>query len=525
MRKGCGMDVTRETLSVADWSDLIERAYTGSCREAVINLPSGSQRTYDAIFIGGGPGGRFGAAYMRAMGGTPLIVERWPFLGGSCPHNACVPHHVFSDCAAEFDLLRWLGGRLGFPDFTAGRGRILDIVRMFQSGRVGAHAFMNWQSKEQLQLDYILNMPARIIDPHTVEVDGTRYQARALVLGTGARSIVPDVPGIELPGVFTHESLVEDLGYEPQRIVVIGGSKTAVEYGSFFRAAGADVTIVTRSSLLRFEPVELDDEARAYVLEMMGVRGVAIHEDATVEAILGSGRVERVRFRTAAGETRVIPADFVLLATGMRPNVEPFASVLGPALGPRGEVAVDSRMLTSVPDVYAIGDLIGHPMEMWKARKGGMTAARNIMGEVAHLDVRNYPDFLHTTYEVSWVGLTESQARARYANVVVIKMPPGDPPQWEIPLPLADRTMLYGFMEPKRSGFQKCMIDGDSRRLLGFCHVGYGCKDSFQYLDYLLKQGITIDDMGNMNELFLNPGHFIQLCRLRAGMKKLTDLA
>ncbi len=84
--------------------------------------------------------------------------------------------------------------------------------------------------------------------------------------------------------------------------------------------------------------------------------------------------------------------------------------------------------------------------------------------------------------------------------------------------------MLYGFLDPKRSGFQKCLIDGDSRRMLGFCHVGYGCKDSFQYLDYLLKQGVTIDDMAGMNELFLNPGHFIQLCRLRAGMKKLEDL-
>ena len=459
------------------------------------------------------------------MGGLSLVIERWPFLGGSCPHNACVPHHIFSDCAAEFDLLRWIDGRLGFPEFRNGRGRIHEIVKMFTHGRGSAHAFMNWQTKEQLRYDFILNASATVIDPHTVEVAGKRYRTRAIVLGTGSRTNIPDIPGTNLHGVFTHESLVEELDYEPNNIVVVGGSKTGVEYGSFFRAAGANVTILARSEVLRFEPVALDEEARDYVLDAMQTRGLVVREHAAVTEIVGTDRVEAVKYRTSSGEEQTIPADFVLLATGMRPNAEPFASTLGLKLGKRGEVVVDSRMRTSVPDVYATGDLIGHPMEMWKARKSGVNAAKNIMGEEeAHLDVRNYPDFLHTTYEVSWVGLTEKQAREQYSNVIVIKMPPGNPPQWDIPLPLADRTMLYGFLDPKRSGFQKCLIDGDSRRMLGFCHVGYGCKDSFQYLDYLLKQGVTIDDMAGMNELFLNPGHFIQLCRLRAGMKKLEDL-
>jgi 2-oxopropyl-CoM reductase (carboxylating) len=86
--------------------------------------------------------------------------------------------------------------------------------------------------------------------------------------------------------------------------------------------------------------------------------------------------------------------------------------------------------------------------------------------------------------------------------------------------------MLYAFSKPELSGFQKCVIDGDSRRVLGFHHVGYGAKDAFQYLDHLLRrpEGLTIDEMGQMNELFLNPEHFIQLCRLRAGRSQLVDL-
>ena len=87
-------------------------------------------------------------------------------------------------------------------------------------------------------------------------------------------------------------------------------------------------------------------------------------------------------------------------------------------------------------------------------------------------------------------------------------------------------TMLYAFMYPELSGFLKAVVDGDSRRVLGFHHVGFGAKDAFQYLDHLMRRpgGVTIDEMGNMNELFLNPEHFIQLCRLRAGSRNLRDL-
>ena len=86
--------------------------------------------------------------------------------------------------------------------------------------------------------------------------------------------------------------------------------------------------------------------------------------------------------------------------------------------------------------------------------------------------------------------------------------------------------MLFSFVYPELSGFQKAIVDSHTRRMLGFHHVGYGAKDAFQYLDYLMRrpEGLTIDEMGDMNELFLNPEHFIQLSRLRAGSPDLRDL-
>ncbi|MGH3671795.1 MAG: dihydrolipoamide dehydrogenase, partial [Pseudonocardiaceae bacterium] len=105
------MDIRDKQFNLAEWNNIIEESLADPDSEPLLNLAVDGD-VYDAIFVGGGAGGRFGAAYMKAMGGRPLIIDAWPFLGGSCPHQACVPHHLFSDAAAELDLMRWFSGEL-----------------------------------------------------------------------------------------------------------------------------------------------------------------------------------------------------------------------------------------------------------------------------------------------------------------------------------------------------------------------------------------------------------------------------
>ena len=106
-------------LTIEQWARKIEEALERpSLTGPIRNIRDSDRRPFDAIFIGGGAAGRFGSAYLRALGGRQLVIDRWPFLGGSCPHNACVPHHVFSDCAAELMLARTFSGSLWFPDMT-----------------------------------------------------------------------------------------------------------------------------------------------------------------------------------------------------------------------------------------------------------------------------------------------------------------------------------------------------------------------------------------------------------------------
>ncbi len=517
-------------LTVGEWVQLIDEVVANPQRntEALWNVatPEEDDREYDAIFVGGGASGRFGSAYLRARGGRQLTIDAWPFLGGSCPHQACVPHHLFSECARELDLARHMQGRLWYPAFDDKHASIREIVELFKAGRSYPHAIMNWQSKEQLDMEFILNTPATIIDEHTVEVEGQRFRARNLVLCTGARTAYPDVPGIAANGVYDFASLIEELDYEPNRCVIIGGSKVALEYGSFFQATGCKTTILTRSPLMETASLHhVDTGLREYVVSMMADRGIEIVVGAEVLEVLGRGHVTGVRYRTPDGRVVDIDTDFVFVGTGERPDLRMY-SPLGLATDERGFVIADATMRTSVPSVYAAGDLLGPPMEMFKARKCGVAAARNIMGEHYEFDFTEYPDFLHTTYEVTWCGLSEDEARQRYRNVVKIQMPPDDADPETFALPAAEGSMLYAFTRPILSGWLKLVIDGDSRKILGAHHVGFGAKDAFQYIDYLIRQpqGWTIDDMAELNELFLNPEHFIQLSRLRAGQRDLVNL-
>jgi len=523
------VDIRTEHFNLAEWDHLIERCLSDPDSEPLVNVDTDDETRYDAIFVGGGAGGRFGAAYLKAMGGRPLIVDAWPFLGGSCPHQACVPHHLFSEAAEELDRMRWFSDQMFFPTFDPDRASILDLVKVFQAGRGSAHAFMNWQTKEQLEVEYVLNARATIVDRHTVRAAGRTFATENLVLGIGARPVTPDIAGLDLHGVYDFVSLVEELDFEPTACVVIGGSKVAIEYGSFFQATGCPTTIISRSQLMRTEALHhVDEDLRRYVVDGMRKRGMTIHEGAEPIAVTGRDSVTGVSVRLAGGEELTIPTDFVFMATGEIPNTAHPREVLGIEVNDRGRVVVDATMRTSVPNVYAIGDMIEGPMEMFKARKSGVTAARNIMGEHLEFDFTEFPDFLHTTYEVTWVGLTEAEARASHDDVVIIQMPPyvEGLDTNHLPLPCAEGTMLYAFNKPELSGFQKLVVDGQTRRVLGAHHVGYGAKDAFQYLDYLIHrpEGLTIDTLGWMNELFLNPEHFVQLSRLRAGKRKLVHL-
>lgn len=479
-----------------------------------------SVKEYDVIFIGGGAGGRFGSSYLRAMGGEQLTLDKDDHLGGKCPKNACVIHHYLFDIAVELDFARLFDNKKWYPKIPTSDGKVemIPMIEDFLEGREHAYDFMYYQSKNQLGVKFILNQAAIILDKNTVEADGKIFKTKNLVIGTGSRALIPNIPGKDLKGVYTYEDFL-GLDYEPKHVVVVGASKTGVPWSSFFNAVGCNTTLVEMTPFL--SAFNLDDDVKDYVLEGMKYRGMNVLDNTALTKINGNGHVESVTVKGEDGNEKTIKADMVFLGTGCIPNSE-IAKPLDIQIGKGNEIVVDNTMRTTASNVYAIGDVTGGPMEMWKARKAGMVAAKNILGNHAELDVDFFPDFLHTTYEITWIGMTEKQAKERLEKVFVINMPVKNYPG-KLPIPLAERNMLLSHIHPGLNGMQKVIYDAKTRRLVGAQHVGYGGKDSFQYLEYMIRNGITIDEMANLNELFINPTHFIQLSRLRAGMKSLVD--
>jgi len=429
------------------------------------------------------------------------------------------------------DLLRLYSGKSWYPKFNLKGISMAKALKTYRDvGQKAMAELMVFQTTKQLNLDVVWG-EGKIIDKNTVEVDGKRYSGKALVIGTGSRPTIPDIPGVKLKGVMTYIDHPE-IRKDPKRLVVIGGGKIGIGKASMFLAFGTDVTVLEKYTCLP----KFDKDVREFVFRNLAWRKMKICEGVEVKEIKGKGRVESV-VAEVNGKKKVYPCDAVMLSIGLTPNSE-IAQPLGVKFGANNEIVVDEGMRTIVPGVYAVGDVVGPPYFMALARKGGMVAAKNISGIEAKMDFSFVPEHVYIPpLEATYVGLTEEEARKQYKNVVVIKVPVGErpkkiKPEQYIPgysgnvLPICGRmhTLNWLYYGKNIQGMLKAVIDADSRRYLGFHHVGDGAKVSFQYLSHLLKTGWTVDQMTELNEVFLNAEHFIQLTRLIGGYKELIDL-
>jgi len=464
------------------------------------------------LWVGGGAAGRFGAAFQKALGGEPIIFER-SNLGGQCPRNRCACHNFFFEQAVMADLMRLFSGKSWYPNIDLSNISLARVAEGYRGARKRFFDLMHYQTQTQLGVHVEMG-DAKIKDKNTVEVNGKEFTGDQMVVATGSRPTLMDIPGADLEGVLTYVNFSE-LTYDPKKVIVIGGGKIGVSYASIFRAFGAETTVVEKYQLVP----QLDSEVRDFVTYNMRRRGIEIYEGADVAEIKGGTKVESVKINVK-GFTDEVPCDTVMFCIGLTPNSE-IAKPLGVEIGEGNEIVVNDRQQTNVPGIYAVGDVAGPPFLMCKSRREGMSAARNIMGIESHIDKSFIPETIFTTYEASFVGLTEEEARKKYKNVMVIKQPSKEIPA----LPVEGRmfTLMSLYYGQNMNGFLKAVIDADTRKFLGFHHVGYGAKDGFQYLAYLLKIGWTVDQMADLNEIFLNPEHFIQLTRLLAGYKNLLD--
>lgn len=340
----------------------------------------------DIIIIGSGPGGYRTASYALQQGKQVVIIEKAE-AGGTCLNSGCIP----TKCLAH-------DAEANASDFPAAAERKRNVMNQLRQG-----------------IEQLLSAPgitlvrgeATFKDARTVTVDGIDYEADDIIIATGSSSKMPPVEGIDNPRVITS---TEALNFQtlPAEIVIIGAGVIGMEFASILSRFGAKVSVI--EYLKECLPVIDKDIAKRVRKQIEKLQGVTFYMDSAVKAI-NDNEVVFVSNKNGK-ETRLeCPACPVLIATGRKPNIEGLnLEAAGVEYSPKG-ITVNDNMLTSVPHIYAIGDVTGRLMLAHAATFMGFRAVNAIVGKADKIRFDIMPSAIFTYPEAAAVGLTEDQCK------------------------------------------------------------------------------------------------------------------
>ncbi|HVZ90689.1 MAG TPA: dihydrolipoyl dehydrogenase [Rhizomicrobium sp.] len=442
--------------------------------------------SFDAIVIGGGPGGYVCAIRCAQLGLKTAVVER-DRLGGICLNWGCIPTKALLRSSEIFHLMH----RLGEFGFSADNLKF-DIAKIVERSRKVAGQLSNGvaflMKKHKIA---VIAGEAKLLGGGTLSVakDGktTEYAAKNIVLAAGARART--LPGLEPDGklVWTYREAMVPPSF-PKSLLVIGSGAIGIEFASFYRTLGAEVTVV--EVLDRVLPVE-DAEISAFAQKAFVKQGMTIKTSTAVEKLERGADGVVATLKSKDGKTETLSADRVILAVGIVGNVE---NIGLEALGVKIEkthVVVDKWGFTGVDGVWAIGDLVGPPWLAHKAMHEGVIVAEKIAGVkgVHPLDASKVPGCTYCWPQVASVGLTEAAAKASGRKIKVGRFPfIGN-----------GKAIALGEAE----GLVKTVFDAETGELLGAHMVGAEVTELIQ--GYAIARAGELTDADLAHTIFPHP--------------------
>jgi dihydrolipoamide dehydrogenase len=376
---------------------------------------------YDVVVLGAGPGGYVAAIRAAQLGKSVAIVEE-KYWGGVCLNVGCIPSKALLRNAELVNIFRHEGKSFGLGgDLTFDYGAAFDRSRQVADGRVkGVHFLM--------KKNHIAEYEGRgtFTGPHEIEValrsgDTATVQFENAIVATGSR--VRMLPGVERSSrVVTYEEQILDKDL-PSSMVIVGAGAIGMEFAYVLRSYGVDVTIL--EALDRALPNE-DPEISQEITRAYRRLGIPILASTMVESVVDDGSSATVVYTGSDGAKRSVDVDRVLVSVGFAPNVEGFGlDRIGVALTDRGAIGIDERMRTSVPNIFAIGDVTMKLQLAHVAEAQGIVAAETI-GDAETVELGDYRMMPRATFcqpQVASFGLTEEQAQAEGYDVKVVKFP------------------------------------------------------------------------------------------------------
>ncbi len=427
-------------------------------------------KEYDLFVIGGGSGGLAHAQRAAEYGARAAVIEYGP-LGGTCVNVGCVPKKVMWYAAETRHQL----------DHAADYGFGIDVSGhdwlALKARRDAYVTRLNGIYENNLDRRGVDHIPgaAQFVDPHTLAVGDEHYRADRIVIATGGRPMVPDIPGAGL-GIVSDDFFT--LEERPQRVLIAGSGYIAVELGGVFNALGSDVNIVVRKdSIVRSFDAMLGEEVMQ-AMENSGIRFDTRVIPARVE------KVDDGLVMISEDGRRFGPADCVLWAVGREPNSDTLAlEAAGVQTDGKGFIPVDKYQTTNVEHIFAIGDVTGAQALTPVAIAAGRRLADRIYGKMEgrHLDYRLVPTVIFSHPPMGTVGMTEAEARAEHGAAVKVYQSRFTP-------------MYYALGEKKQTSVMKLITAGDDEHVVG-CHViGDGADEMMQGFAVAIRMGATKKD-------------------------------
>lgn len=430
---------------------------------------------FDIVVIGGGPGGYTAAAKAASLGGHVALVEKAK-LGGTCLNQGCIPTKTLLKSTEVLETVKKskdFGIEVGSPQVSLAKllERKQTVIKRLNTGV----EFLMKNNKVT-----VLAGTGKITGANEVTVDtaeGQRVlQAKKIIIATGSQPA--SLPGLEVDGekiINSNQAL--ELAKIPAHLLIIGGGAIGVEFASIFNKLGSKVTLV--EAFNRILPFA-DEEASNALKQLMGREKITILTDTKVTEVTTAADGLVVKMETPKGQKEV-QVDQILVAVGRRPNLDNIIAAEMELATERGRVVVNSKMETSIPGIYAIGDVTGGILLAHVASAEGIVAAVNAMGGHKEIDYRVVPSCIYTSPELACVGVTEEQAKNQGIDVVVGKSQ----------FTGSGKALAMG----ENKGLVKIIAEAATGKILGVHIVGPQATSLIAEAALAIKLGATVEDV------------------------------
>ncbi len=447
--------------------------------------PSGRKPDVECrmLVLGSGPGGYTAAFRAADLGLDTVLVERYPQLGGVCLNVGCIPSKALLHAAAVIDEAAHAsdyGIDFGAPKINLDRlrGNKEKVVGQLTKGL----AAMAKQRKVR-----VVAGVGGFVSPNELEVTGESgkqlIRFEQCIIAAGSQAVkLPGFPWDD-PRIMDSTDALE-LADIPKRLLVVGGGIIGLEMATVYLALGSQVTVVEFMGQLM---PGTDADLVKPLADRLKKQGVVVHLGVRASGTQAQKGGLKVSFEAAPEGGKAPDAqvfDRVLVAVGRSPNGGKLgAQNAGVEVSDRGFIAVDRQMRSNVPHIFAIGDLVGNPMLAHKATHEGKLAAEVAAGEKKEWVARVIPSVAYTDPEIAWVGLTETEAKARGLKIGVGKFP------WAA----SGRALGIGRTE----GFTKLLFDEATHRIVGGGIVGVHAGDLISEIALAIEMGCEVADIGH----------------------------